>query len=627
MIQIVNYAISYVYNCVYPCGEKDLKIVVNNDLHSQDAQIGLSITQNSLTFIKDDAAEIRTLITSNYDYYVNIDNLALFQLDMTNYEDDNIMVKVPLISSSVKDFLQNTTIETLGLAKNYNAHFLKKPRIAVTYHIQGKTTEMQPDNETSLNNCTPQVISGVLPQNVNTFSMKGDVFPLDGSIGYNDGVFLRRYIPIGSSDIISGYYNKKANGSIKLVSSSSATRIVKLLFHTTLYRYEFNDYEHPIFVQQWGSVVNLTLTENVEQNFTLTDQTTPIYLQIALPSPQTQPPTTSYSLDFGFVVEIENSNPQTKISAEIDCIYEIEGIFSTIDYTLQSVTLKSIYDACALKGISMPNEMNTNNLFITSPNIDKLNNTKVIDIVTFLARMQGKIINFTYDTCGLQPFSFIFSIIANIGNEYCKYSKKGFAQTYSYKIGKNPSKMRLANIPEGMWANTYSTAQNSNLLKQDRIDSEIIYDGAEILNILISNDQSVFIIDNSNNNIESDDDTPLNYNFAACVVAKKNLCRMVSNSQIGVTTYAPDDTAGTSYTIPNSGGLTTDQSQTYSGYRLAPYTEEMDIPFTGSIINYVLSLGFLCGLNVNGIDYIVESCEFGITPSQVHFVGRRVISA
>ena len=622
MIQISNYAISYSYTCLYPCGEDDVRFVVNNDLRSQDAQIGLSISQNNLTFIKDDATEVRTLIDSGYDYELNLNNLAVFQLDLANYEDDGIVVKVPLISSSVKDFLQNTTLETLGLTKVFDAHFLKKPRTNIVLHFNGTTPEMQPYNESSLSGCTPEIISGVT-KNTDLISISGEVFSIDYLQGFNPGIFMRRWIPVGQTDITSGYYQKTIKGRIRLIGTGSATRKINVHFTDYLDRYENGDRDNPFNAGTYlGGYVTFTMQEGTSQNFTLTNNAVPCIVQKTATYP-----TTDYAMSFGVYIEIENSNPQTNISVEMTFDYEISGVFENIDYHLPSITLKSIYDACAVKGITLPNVLNTTSLFITSPNIAKLNNTKLIDIVTFLARMQGKIIYFGYDSCGLQPFSFIFGIIANIGNNYCKYSKKGFAQTYSYKIGKNPSKMRLANIPEGMWANTYSTTQQSNQLTQERIDADLIFDGAEILNILISNDQSVFIIDNSNNNIASDDDTPFNYNFAACMVAKNNLCRMVSNSQDGVTTYAPDDTAGTPYTIPNSGGLTTDQSQTYSGYRLAPYTEEMDVPFTSSLISYILSLGFLCGLNVNGVDYIVESCEFGITPSQVHFVGRRVISA
>ena len=32
MIQISNYAISYSYTCLYPCGEDNVRFVVNNDL-------------------------------------------------------------------------------------------------------------------------------------------------------------------------------------------------------------------------------------------------------------------------------------------------------------------------------------------------------------------------------------------------------------------------------------------------------------------------------------------------------------------------------------------------------------------------------------------------------------------
>ena len=613
MIQISNYAISYSYTCLYPCGEDNVRFVVNNDLRSQDAQIGLSITQNALTFIKDDATEVRTLIDSGYDYKLNLNNLAVFQLDLANYEDDGIIVKVPLISSSAKDFLQNTTLETLGLTKVFDAHFVKKPKFQITTFAQNATNFINGEAFWDLfaEIAQPSVISGVLLPGM---SMGGET-PSPSP----RPIFFKKIIPIGQTTTfttetidIYGYF--EAN------TSQSVNNYCQIVLSTELIGVRADGTQRRIATD------NQQINSYYLQSNTLTNVSFSFNSKVWTTCQETYGVDTFTSAFVAFVFQIESIDVGKiwTINHSLTAVYTFE---ENIDYHLPSISLKSIYDACAIKGITLPNELNTTSLFVTSPNIAKLNNTKVVDIVTFLARMRGKIINFGYDSCSLQPFSFIFGIIANIGNNYCKYSKKGFAHTYSYKIGKNPSKMRLANIPEGMWANTYSTKQNSNLLKQDRIDTEIIYDGAEILNILISNDQSVFIIDNTNNNIASGDDTPFNYNFAACMVTKNNLCRMVSNSQDGATTYAPDDTAGTPYTIPNSGGLATDQSQTYSGYRLAPYTEEMDVPFTASIISYILSLGLLCGLNVNGIDYIVESCEFGIIPSQVHFVGRRVISA
>ncbi|MBQ5901370.1 MAG: hypothetical protein IIW86_05875, partial [Clostridia bacterium] len=59
--------------------------------------------------------------------------------------------------------------------------------------------------------------------------------------------------------------------------------------------------------------------------------------------------------------------------------------------------------------------------------------------------------------------------------------------------------------------------------------------------------------------------------------------------------------------------------------RLSPNTEEFDIPMTASMINNVLSWGFFIRLRVDGQDFCVESCEFGIEPSQVHITARKVM--
>ena len=623
MIQITNDDLQYLYNCIYPCGENAIKFVVNNDLRGDTSQIGLTITQNSLHFIKEDADEVRSLINSGYDYNVNINNMVVMQLDFANYEDDGLFVNVPLISSSLKDFLQNTTLETLGVSKVFDAHFLKKPRTSIILRFDGATPEMQPYNESSLSGCTPQVVSGVIAES-ETLTMSGEVFPIDYLSGINPGYFLRKWIPVGLTDITTGTYKKTIKGTIKLIGSGSAVRKINVHFTDYVLRYENGDRSDPRLASSYlGGYATFTMAEGTSQNFTITNNSVPCIVQKTATYP-----TTDYSMNFGVYIEVEDSLPHTNVSVQMQFDYEIEGVFENIDYTLQSITMNNIRQALTNRGLNVSALPASNYFFITSPNVDKLNNTKLIDIVAFFSKMQGKILIFSNSDCASYPFDYIFGLPIVVASKRCNIIKKGIPLDYSYKIGTNPSKLRLANVPQGMWSNTYSTTQKSKLLEQKTISApDIVSDGAEILNILISNDKQTFIIDNSNNNIESDDDTPINYNFSACMVAKNNIVRVISNSQNGVTSYTPDDTTGVTYTIPDSGGLTTAQTITYpsSQNRLSPYTEEFDIPMTSSMINYILNWGFFIRLRVDGQDFCVESCEFGIEPSQVHITARKVM--
>lgn len=611
MIQITNDDLQYIYNCLYPCGEDDIKIVVDNDLRSDVPQIGLSISQNSLTFIKDDAEEVRTLIDSGYDYKVSVNNLMLFQLDFANYEDDGVFVNVPLISSSVKDFLQNTTLETLGISKFFNAHFLKKPDYWLNFSVDDDVYFRMSGATKSVS--ISELVSGNLPPNIKLVTT-------------NSGLsYLQKDVPIASAITTGSSYNGKWSGNIFLQTSGTTSRNVTFQVVTQLIGVLDDDTK--VTFNTTTRTSTYTVTENVDTSFSNA-------VVLGLTNWKTcQDEYNGHSVvsayqTFKLRLYIYGSSPFYEITAIIRSYFEIHGNFVDIDYTLPAITTNSIQQVLTSKGLNIGIIPSSNYYFITSPNVDKLNNTKLIEIVSFFAKMQGKILHFSYDGCAGVPYDYIFGLPVVPASTRCNVVKKGFTLDYSYKIGGNPSILRLANVPEGMWANTYSTTQKSNILAQKNISMpEIISDGAEILNILISNDQQSFIIDNSNSNIESNDDTPLNYNFAACMIVKNNIVRMVSNSQDGVNSYSPDDTAGVVYTIPYSSGVTTSQPITFSSAqdRLAPYTEEFDIPMTSAMISYILSTGYFIRLNVDGQDFCVESCEFGANPSQVHIIGRKVI--
>lgn len=615
MIQLINYDLQYTYNCVNPCGEDDIIVEVKNDFRSQDANIGLSVSSNMLQFIKEDADEVRYLIDTGYDYKVNLNNLALYQLDLMNYEDDGIIVKVPIISSSLKDYLQNTTLEALQIAKASIVSFAKKPNIIVKFHCDGTSVVNNVGDTVSLASLGIEAVSGTLPDNMQLYSNQ------------YGRVFARRSIPIYSADEYAPNTTISANGVVNLQrgGGSGILRDLHIGFGSRIVaEYEDGSTHTLSSILYWH---NFTVEENVSYPFSLTHNNIPTLRKSADTYSGNTLVAVWQEYIMAFQVYLIPSEPidWSKYNLIVNQDITIEGEMFFLDYRLPAISMSSIQQELNNKGISIP--IISGNYYITSANVDKLRSTRLLDIVTFFARMKGAVLDFsTINVCaGHDLFYWGF---VNLGNTYCNWQKKGFPQCFSQKIGQNPSKLRLSNTPESMWQNTYITDHNSQLLKEDSITSPIISDGAEILNVLISNSQEVFIVDNMNSELTSDDDLPINYSFSAVCVAYNNRERIFSNAPVMMNEFTPADTSGVVFTIPNHiAGLTTLSTISYKGQpRLSPYTIEMDVPMTQSLIAQILSQGYLVGVTIDSTDYYVEECSFKLAPNQCHLSLREVIS-
>lgn len=621
MIQLINDDLQYTYNCVNPCGEDDIIVEVKNDFRSQDANVGLSVSSNMLQFIKEDADEVRYLIDTGYDYKVNLNNLALYQLDLMNYEDDGIIVKVPIISSSLKDYLQNTTLEALQIAKAATVAFVKKPSVAVSFHSEGTAVGSGIGSIMTLTDIGVEAISGTLPNNMQLYSNEYST------------AFVRRALPLGdarvnapdSTIVIEGdILVERGGGSLPrglVVNLQSA--IIGVL----------DDNSEVVIGTPVMRTETYNITEGVSYHYVMSRNDFPTiriaedaYVDpVTLESHLLVGAFQQYSLSFRTIYLTGQTPTPGKVNVSVNQNITIEGEMFFLDYRLPAISMSSIQQELNTKGISIP--IISGNYYITSANVDKLRSTRLLDIVTFFARMKGNVLDFsTINVCaGHDLFYWGF---VNLGNTYCNWQKKGFPQCFSHKIGQNPSKLRLSNTPESMWQNTYTTAQNSQLLKEDSITSPIISDGAEILNVLISNSQEVFIVDNSNSELTSDDDLPINYSFSAVCVAYNNRERIFSNAPVMMNEFTPADTSGVVFTIPNHiAGLTTLSTISYKGQpRLSPYTIEMDVPMTQSLIAQILSQGYLVGVTIDGTDYYVEECSLKLAPHQCHLSLREVIS-
>lgn len=611
MIQLINWDISYSYTCLYPCGEDDITLEIKNDYRSQDANFGLSVSSNELRFIKDDAQEVRNLIDSELDYQVNVNNLAWFQADFANYEDDGIFVTVPLISSGIKDFLRNTTIESLGLQKSLNLAIKKKPQMLFTVAVSGEYGSEGLLTKVSFGDVGSEVISGVLPTPI--------------SLPQNETFFMKKELPVSSSRVMASFLSLSVKGSLTLNNAvhNGETKAIRYRLRRQLVGRKSDssevviddhistEYGQNVVV---GDVVTISFTDGAVANYRFCEDK---YNGDDIESAYVR---------YDLRIECTNLHTLTGTYWIVDQQVTISGEMFTIDYSLPSISMSSIQSALLSQGISLP--IISGNYYLASGNIDKLNSTKLLDLVMFFARMKGEVLFFNYDSCIGRDLDYYFNNPLNLGNDYCKWTKKAIPLDFAVKIGKNPSKVRLKNTPEGMWSNTYTVPRTSKLLKQSEIQSEIIYDGAEIVNQLISDSKDVFILDGSNSELVSDDDLPINYSFSAVCIAYNNRERIFSNAQASANSFTPADTTGVVFTIPNHiAGLTTASSIDYASQkRLSPYVIEMDVPMTQAIITQIMTQNYLIAVSVNGTDYYVEECSIKLAPQQAHFSLREIVT-
>lgn len=607
---IKNDDIPYSYTCLFPCGEDAVVIEIQNDLRTQDANFGLSVSAKGLQFIKDDAAEVRNLIDSEYDYYVEIGGTKFF-LDFENYEDDGLFLEVPLISSGIKQVLQNMTIESLGITKTDVINIKKKPQMLFSVAVSGISGTRNILALARFADFDKDVISGVLPSNV---SLPDETW------------FLKKEIPVANARTTAPNLTIKVEGNLSLNNPNytGQTKSVNYRLRRRLIGRK-EDGTEVLIDEMYATTIHTDNSFVIGNTESVWFSTSNIVNYRYCEDYYNGDEIVSAYVQYGLQVECNTMGGLSNTYWSLDLKVTISGEMFVIDYDLPAISMSTIQTALTAKGIGV--SLIAGNYYLASGNIDKLNSTKIIELITFFARFKGLIISFTNDSCNGLDLMYYVNNPVNIGNNYCKWQKKGISQYYAQKVGNNPSKVRLKNTPESMWSNTYQVPQTSNLFKMDNLQGAIIYDGAEIVNQLISDSKEVFILDARNSELVSDDELPINYSFAAVCMAYNNRERIFSNAPSSAKTFTPADTSGVTFTIPNHiAGLTTASSINYSNEnRLSPYVIEMDVPMTQTLITQILTAGRLVCVEVNSIVYYVESCTLKLTPSQCHLVLREVI--
>lgn len=604
---IVNTAISYSYTLLYPCGENDLTMVVNNSFANNEPFVGLSISDNGFTFIREDADEVRSLIASGYDYWL-VFNSWRFHLDFSNYEDDGIILKVPCISTSIKDVLQNTTLESLGAFKNTTIPINK---IVASRYVLSYDENFWLDYPINLhedsNKYTYEGVASGKSYATNDYLCKFDLPIKLAGANYSDGIKVKFNLKFTNKryPLIYGY-------------SSLRIKLKNRVIETAL----TDGTQTEVFIEDVYSTTSYDDNDVISFNETLMLQNGTAY-----PNNVNGVDVSSAMQVISMEFDFPNISPGTQASHfyNISGTIEISGAFQTIETNLPAISLASIENKI-LSNLGYSVSTGLSDIYVSSANAQQLLSTKILDIFTTLALVFGNVI-VAFDN------SLYFDTLANIigsgafaFSDKCKTNKKGKMLNYAYIIGGNENvELILDNAPSYFWKQTYKSVQSSTLFTTENVTPRLIIDGAYIADKIGTNDNSIFLIDNRNDNLSDGTAIPINYNFSASEICNNRMIALISET-LQATSFSPSYTGEVVFTNPDS-AITSEQTIPESaGIRLSPYTEEFEVPMTASLISQIMNAGLFYKISVDNDEYLVESCSIKMQPQQCAIVCRKIIT-
>ena len=604
---IVNTAISYSYTLLYPCGENDLTMVVNNSFTNNEPFVGLSISDNGFTFIREDADEVRSLIASGYDYWL-VFNTWKFHLDFNNYADDGIILKVPCINTSIKDVLQNTTLESLGAFKNTTIPINK---IVASRYVLSYDENFWLDHPINLYEDSNKFsIAGVVSGKsfaTEDYLCKFDLPIKTSASSYTDGIKIKLDLKFTFTHylFVSGYSDLRLKFKNRVIETALVDGSQTEVFVEDVYSsiaYDDND------------VISFTDTLTFQNGISYPNNVNGVDVLSA---------TQVISMEFDF----PNLLPSTQISRfyNISGTIGISGAFQMIETNLPAISLSNI-ESKILTTLGYSVSTGLSDIYVSSANSQQLLSTKILDIFTTLALVTGNVI-VAFDN------SLYFDTLANIigsggfaFSDKCKTNKKGKMLNYAYIIGGNENvELILDNAPSYFWKQTYKSAQSSTLFTSENVTPRLIIDGAYIADKIGTNDNGIFLIDNRNDNLSDGTAIPINYNFSASEICNNRMIALISET-LQATSFSPSYTGEVVFTNPDS-AITSEQTISESaGIRLAPYTEEFEVPMTASLISQIMNVGLFYKISVDNDEYLVESCSIKMQPQQCAIVCRKIIT-
>lgn len=606
-----------VHTCVFPCGENQLQITYKADYSPNTPNVGLSTSVQNLKFIKSDRTAILALMTE--DLFVQIDTLPKYQMDIANFTDDGNFLEIPLISSSVRDILKNTNLAQAGVTR------ASKLRIKKTPFLRGVLTSENINTVFSL------------PADTNTHNATNENADIANGWALNEGVFLNMKqtdvatnflyinIPIQGTTTINAAHDTEINVELTLTRQTTGAlpnahaRLSMQSYYTVLYADGTSD--NPVLIGRYDTAwqnfadimtFNLSatfanfLTYRREQNSKSVKSVVVAY-QIALVGQNIT--ATAWTQEY-----LRTGNIEVKYQDYID--YSLPSVLFSDLVTAVNTNLSVGIDTSL---VLLPD------LYITSPNGEEFWNTPIFDILDTIANIYGLLLQITLTKAILRSYSIIYQGASIAVPDFCNRKTNGRVFYYKFAVNDGSSaKLQYANAPVIMWNNEYVGFKNFGFQQTNTLQLKLHIDGAEFLEKMQGDDKTIFLIEDSNNNVSDAKDSPINYQLSASEMTEWRNDEYASEVA-GDLQLSPVNLGSPIWTNPYT-GIDTRQDIALPATRLCGWElVKFSIPFYSSLINKVLN-GDIIKLSIDGDDYILVDVTCGIEPSQVEITCRKILT-
>lgn len=596
------------HTCTYPCGEGDLSLKYKADFTPNSPNVGLSTSIDNLKFIKSDRTAILALMSE--DLFVIIDSFPKFQMDIENYKDDGDFLEIPLISTSIRDILQNTNLGQLNATRAHRLQIKKSP------FLRGVLTSEE----------VPLSLY-VLQQSSKTFDVAREWNQTEGkflNLVQSDTAsnFLTRYIPIVGSSNVSATHNTEINAELKLETLATPPSLgACILTIQSYYTVNYTDgtSSNPISLGNVNTgwiALSQSMTLSVAGNF-------PSFLTFANThnGKAVESCIIAYELQFA----ARNSSGSAYLidytrSGSIEVQYQ-----DYIDYYLPAIDFSSIVTAVSSNlGITIDTSLVTlPNLYLTSPNGEEFWNTNVADILDTIANIYGLLLQFSLTAVTFRSYSIIYTPTAISVPDF--YDHKTTGRQTCFKFGLTDTAkpvLQYANAPVIMWDNEYYGFRDFSTQTSNIMQIRLHINGAEFLEKLRTDDKTVFLIEGTSSNYADGSDLPINYQLSASEITEWRNDEYASEVFTGLQLSPVIDTTPV-FLNPDT-NIDTRQDITLPTTRLVgSQVHEFTIPFYQSIINKVLN-GDIIKFSIDGNNYVLTECSCGLLPNEVKITCRKI---
>lgn len=599
-----------VLSCAYPCGEKDLTITYQADFTPNTPNVGLSTSVKNLRFIKTDRTTI--LDAMSEDLFVVIGTLPKFQLDLQSFKDDGDFLEIPLISTSVKDWLKNTNLGQIGINRASKLHIHKTP------YLHGVLTSAEVGTTIYVLQNTRKMIDIAKEWALN----EGAFLNLETSDQASN--FLYRNVPI-SGNSTSAIHNTDIVVNLTLETLDVPPAPARAYVNLQSY-YTVNYADGSLYTEVLGNASTSYIALTQVMNFTL-NASFPSYTTFANTHNSKVVESCVIAYQLRLIVENNGGSPfliKYNRAGTIDVKYQ-----DYVDYIMPSVKFTDIVTNTASSlGIQIDKSYvgtALDNLYLTSPNGEEFWNLSIFDVLDSIAQLFGLLLQFTLSKVNLRAYSIIYTGASVAVPDYCNHEVNGrpFYSKFAINDGSNP-KLQYANAPYIMWNNEYEGFRNFATQTTNTLQLKFRINGADFLEKMRTDDKSVYLIEAHRNTIADGTDLPINYQFSASEITAFRANEYASELMGDLQVSPVIDTTPV-FLNPDDNISTRDDISLPTTRLVAWQTDSFSIPFYLPLINRVLN-GDIIKLSIGGDDYLLTECTCNIEPTQVTITCRKILS-